>query len=261
MLPILSRSPASWPLLQRGEATYRTAVSRAYCAFHLATSFLAELGFSAPRTANVHVFVQYHLNGSDQPAALNAASLLSDLHAARNRADYQLSNHTAETQAFAKLCVETAHEVRDALLACRQSPIREQVHTGITAYVQRIAGHRSKVEARWTSPARCPARAMRIISSTSPRLSPSLSAIGSADRRWWNADFACATRPGRNTADRSELLSPGTQGIDRAPGGLGHLSLARFARMTSTPRSSSGCIIPRRSKTMNSGVTRQTSRR
>lgn len=40
------------------EATYRTAVSRAYYgAFHLAAAFLAELGFVAPRTANVHVFV------------------------------------------------------------------------------------------------------------------------------------------------------------------------------------------------------------
>jgi uncharacterized protein (UPF0332 family) len=44
------------------EATYRTAVSRAYYgAFHLAATFLAELGFAAPRMANVHVFVQHHL--------------------------------------------------------------------------------------------------------------------------------------------------------------------------------------------------------
>lgn len=93
-----------------GEATYRTAASRAYYrAFHLSMSFLGELGFSAPRAANVHVFVQHHLNGSDQPAACSDASLLSDLHAARNRADYQLRNHTAGTQAVAKLCVETAH--------------------------------------------------------------------------------------------------------------------------------------------------------
>jgi uncharacterized protein (UPF0332 family) len=122
------------------EAVYRTAVSRAYYgAFHLAMSFLADLGFSAPRTANVHVFVQHHLNGSGQPAACTAASLLSDLHAARNRADYQLSHRTAGTQAIAKLCVETAHEIQTALRECARSPANEQVRTGITAYVRRVS--------------------------------------------------------------------------------------------------------------------------
>ena len=128
-----------------GEATYRTAVSRAYYgAFHVALSFLAELGFSAPRTANVHAFVQHHLNASEQPAARTAASLLSDLHAARNRADYQLGNPAVESQSFAKLCVETAHAVRSAVSECRQPPTREQVRAGITAYVQRIAGMRQQ---------------------------------------------------------------------------------------------------------------------
>jgi uncharacterized protein (UPF0332 family) len=120
------------------EATYRTAVSRAYYgAFHLAATFLAELGFAAPRMANVHVFVQHHLNGSGQPSACTAASLLSDLHSARNRADYQLGRGSAGTQAIAKLSVETAHEIRNALLECSQSPTREQVRVGISAYVRR----------------------------------------------------------------------------------------------------------------------------
>jgi uncharacterized protein (UPF0332 family) len=125
------------------DAAYRTAVSRAYYgAFHLAALFLAELGFSAPRTANVHVFVQHHLNGSRQLPACTAASLLSDLHAARNRADYQLGHDTVGTQAVAKWSVEMAHQIRAALLECSQSPIREQVRTGTSAYVQRITGSR-----------------------------------------------------------------------------------------------------------------------
>ena len=125
------------------EAAYRTAVSRAYYGvFHLAASLLAELGFSAPRTANVHVFVQHHLNGSGHPSACTAASLLSDLHAARNRADYQLGHYKAGTQAVAKLSVETAHEIRSALLGCSQPPTREQIRTGIAAYVQQITGTR-----------------------------------------------------------------------------------------------------------------------
>ena len=123
-----------------GEATYRTSASRAYYgAFHLAAAFLAELGFSAPRTANVHVFVQHHLHGSGHPSACRAASLLADLHAMRNRADYQLSNQTVGTQAVAKLCVETAHEIQTSLLACAQSPNRKQVRNGVTAYLQRIS--------------------------------------------------------------------------------------------------------------------------
>ena len=123
------------------EAVYRTAVSRAYYgAFHLAASLLGELGFSAPRTANAHVFVQHHLNGSGQSSACIAASLLSDLHAARNRADYQLDRDTAGTHAVALLCVETAHEIRTALLECSQPPMREQVRKGIAAYVKRISG-------------------------------------------------------------------------------------------------------------------------
>lgn len=121
------------------EAVYRTAVSRAYYgAFHVAASFLAELGFSAPRMANVHVFVQHYLNGSGHPSACTAASLLSDLHAARNRADYQLSHFRSGSQAVAKLSVETAHEVRNAVRECSQSPTKEQVQSGISAYVQQI---------------------------------------------------------------------------------------------------------------------------
>jgi len=41
-----------------GEATYRTAVSRAYYgAFHIARSFLAELGLQPVGNANVHALV------------------------------------------------------------------------------------------------------------------------------------------------------------------------------------------------------------
>jgi hypothetical protein len=51
-----------------GEATYRTVVSRAYYgAFHLARSFLVELGFVPLGNANVHGFVRHYLNGSKHP--------------------------------------------------------------------------------------------------------------------------------------------------------------------------------------------------
>lgn len=122
------------------DAACRTAVSRAYYGvFHLAKDFLTELGFPPPRTANVHVFVQHCLMGSGQSIACTAASLLSDLHAARNRADYQLSNHTIGKQPVAMLCLETAHEIRTSLLKCAQSPTKEQIHAGITTYLRRVS--------------------------------------------------------------------------------------------------------------------------
>lgn len=62
------------------EATYRTAVSRAYYgAFHLARSLLVEMGFKPVGTANVHAFVQQYLYGSGHADARLAASHLSDL--------------------------------------------------------------------------------------------------------------------------------------------------------------------------------------
>ena len=75
------------------EATYRTAISRAYYgAFHIARSFLVELGFQPVGNANVHAFVRHYLAGSGHPEAYLAASELGYLQAARNRADYDLDD-------------------------------------------------------------------------------------------------------------------------------------------------------------------------
>jgi hypothetical protein len=68
------------------EATCRTAISRAYGAFHVARAFLVELGFSPVGNANVHGYVQHYLNGSGHSEACRAAFLLSHLQSARNTA-------------------------------------------------------------------------------------------------------------------------------------------------------------------------------
>jgi uncharacterized protein (UPF0332 family) len=81
------------------EATYRTAVSRAYYgAFHVARSFLVELGFEPLSNANVHAFARHYLNGSGIAQACLAAGELGDLQTARNRADYRLDESSVGSQ-------------------------------------------------------------------------------------------------------------------------------------------------------------------
>jgi uncharacterized protein (UPF0332 family) len=103
------------------EASYRTAVSRAYYgAFHVARQFLVELGFKPLASANVHAFVRHYLAASNHPDACLAASQMADLQTARNRADYDLDNVDVGTRNYAMLIVERAHRVVSALDKCRQ---------------------------------------------------------------------------------------------------------------------------------------------
>lgn len=122
-----------------GEATYRTAVSRAYYgAFHLAHTFLSELGFRPLGNANVHGFVQHYLNGSQHAEACRAAFLLSHLHAARNRADYRLNDPQFASRPDAMLIVERAALVVSALESCRAADARDSIRQAIAEYEQKI---------------------------------------------------------------------------------------------------------------------------
>lgn len=122
------------------EATYRTSVSRAYYgAFHLAKSLLEDLGFTPAANVNVHGFVRHYLNGSGNSNACHAARHLGDLQAARNKADYQLSNPDVATKAFAVLIVEKAHDIRSALMNCTERKAREQLKAAILDYEKRIS--------------------------------------------------------------------------------------------------------------------------
>jgi uncharacterized protein (UPF0332 family) len=125
----LAASPAA------AEATYRTAISRAYYgAFHIARSLLVELGFAPVGNANVHGFVQQYLQGSKNPHALRAASLLSHLQAERNRADYRLEDNRFSSQRDAMLLVERAHLAVAALERCRAPDARESILQAISEY-------------------------------------------------------------------------------------------------------------------------------
>ena len=109
-------------------AALRSAVSRAYYgAFHMAEAFLAEIDRPVPRNANAHVLVARTLQRSGQPDAIRAGSLLGDLHSDRIKADYRLDDLRVETTAFARLSVETAHEIQVALAQCHLEPARSQI--------------------------------------------------------------------------------------------------------------------------------------
>jgi uncharacterized protein (UPF0332 family) len=129
----LAASPAA------DEATYRTAVSRAYYgAFHVARFFLVELGFEPVRNMNVHGFVRHYLNGSAHSDACFAASHLSRLQAARNRADYHLDDLHVGSQRNAMVCVERAHGIVSALESCRADEARESIRQAIAEYERRV---------------------------------------------------------------------------------------------------------------------------
>ena len=121
------------------EATYRTAVSRAYYgAFHIARSYLVDLGFEPVGNANVHAFVRHYLNGSHHPDACRAASFLSHLQAARNLADYDLNNPHVGSRSQAMLMVERATQVVSALENCRNDDIRTSIREAIAEYQQKL---------------------------------------------------------------------------------------------------------------------------
>jgi uncharacterized protein (UPF0332 family) len=121
------------------EATYRTAVSRAYYgAFHVARVFLIDLGFVPVRNANVHAFVRRYLSGSGEPELCLSASILRELQAARNRADYNLDDPNVGSQAVAMATVEDAHRIASAVDRCRTDVSRESIRQAIGDYERQI---------------------------------------------------------------------------------------------------------------------------
>ena len=121
------------------EASYRTAVSRAYYgAFHAARLFLIELGFKPVSNANVHAFVRHYLAGANHADACLAAGQLADLQAARNRADYDLDAPNVGTQRYAMVIVERAHRVVSALDKCREKDALDSIRQAIGDYERKI---------------------------------------------------------------------------------------------------------------------------
>lgn len=135
----------SGKIVGHGPAGARSAVSRAYYgAYHLALSILEDVGCSPPGRRNSHDLVPQFLIASSQGDAIDAGHLLSDLHSERIKADYRLDNPDVETEKFAKLGVETAHNVRSHLqafrVACDEPSILQKLQEGVGRLIRARQG-------------------------------------------------------------------------------------------------------------------------
>lgn len=118
------------------EATYRSAVSRAYYgAFHLADALLSSLGFNVPKGASAHGWIPQALISSGCQEAADAGHLLQDLHAERITADYRWEKRATGSQHDAKASVETAHELQALLDVCGREPMQSQFKHGVKSYL------------------------------------------------------------------------------------------------------------------------------
>lgn len=131
-LILLAGKLAANPALGDSEARFRSAVSRAYYgAFHLARSFLMDLGSRVVKNATGHTEIYRTLWNSAHPDARRAARVLSTLRSQRNRADYDLDDARFRQQRTAIQAVEMADEVRGLLGHCRQEPALSEIRTAL----------------------------------------------------------------------------------------------------------------------------------
>lgn len=112
-----------------GEATLRTAVSRAYYgAFHVVLAFLKEL--DCPIT-NDHKAPAWLLVESGNLNAEQAGQLLNDLQKARVWADYKLNDAQFVANDFVRDQVEAAHLVCSQLDKCNDVKVRAEMKAEI----------------------------------------------------------------------------------------------------------------------------------
>lgn len=124
-------------LVTLGQAGARSAVSRAYYAvFHQARELLVEISSETMGSGRAHYLVPLYLQESGHTGCIAAGDLLSDLHSARLKADYELANARCEDIAFAKRGVESATEIARLLASfkgeCETNPVlKRDVRNGI----------------------------------------------------------------------------------------------------------------------------------
>ncbi|MFL5243428.1 MAG: HEPN domain-containing protein [Gemmataceae bacterium] len=87
-------------ILQTSEASWRSAVSRAYyAAFHVAQQLFHDLGFTVPRGDRAHGYLWLRLSNCGNSQVQIAGKDLKDLRGDRNWADYDLSFLLTQTLA------------------------------------------------------------------------------------------------------------------------------------------------------------------
>lgn len=118
----------------------RTAISRAYyAAYHVGFEVLGEMGFQIPEGPGGHEEVRRHFNNRGDREVTRVASQLGDLFTRRIHADYRLSRPDVENQATARMLVEQAQRMIEALARCRGEPKRSQLVGAIQEWKRKIS--------------------------------------------------------------------------------------------------------------------------
>jgi uncharacterized protein (UPF0332 family) len=129
------------------EAEQRSAISRAYYgAYHVARALLQELGIDRAD----HQVIKNCLCNSGNAQAKFAGDRLSDLGAARRRADYEidkdLDRHGGDPVAHVRKWVEAAVTIVEVLTKLRQQPLDPALKAGIELFLE------SRKQSRGTPP-------------------------------------------------------------------------------------------------------------
>jgi uncharacterized protein (UPF0332 family) len=141
--PLLFWKQAQRLLSSVAEEDWRTATSRAYyAAFHLACSFMTNLGFTVPKAERAHAYLWLRLQNCGDAVVQQAGSILNYLRQQRNWADYDL--HRSFPLARAVADVQDAKTMIDTLDAVVE-PARTQILNAVKDYerlvLQEITWH------------------------------------------------------------------------------------------------------------------------
>jgi hypothetical protein len=125
-----------------GPAECRTSISRCYyAAYHVAVSFLDQLGIEPRSGPKGHSAVKNGLLNSQDAGIIKYGSDLDTLHSERLRADYDLADERPEDKKTAQALVQQSGRMIADLDACRRSPARRtQVQSAIKEWVTTAPG-------------------------------------------------------------------------------------------------------------------------
>ena len=119
-------------------AAYRSAASRSYYGvFHMARSLLQDWGFHCD-DGNEHLGVQRHFSNCSTSAAYEVGRTLANLHDARKRSDYDLSDTAAESQRHAQSTALIALHLLEQIAWCAADANRDRVREEVVAYRKKI---------------------------------------------------------------------------------------------------------------------------
>ena len=100
-------------------AEYRSAISRAYyAAYNVAVQFLEAMAIYKPKQGDLHRTLQNRLVASNDPEIRQVGDDLSDFHARRCKADYDMAHKGSESQQNALAAMKEASAIIAKLDSC-----------------------------------------------------------------------------------------------------------------------------------------------